>query len=172
MNKALIPIEIKKLIYHIRGKAVMLDSDLAILYKVDTRSLNQAVRRNLDRFPEDFMFRLTPEEQKRLKSQFVISKIGRGGRRKLPLVFTEQGVAMLSGVLNSDIAIQANITIMRAFVRIRRIGLTYTELKRKIDRMEEKYDSHFKIVFDAIRDLMEEPETEYKGKPIGFVPPG
>jgi hypothetical protein len=171
MNKDLATIEIKSLIYHLRGKAVMLDSDLAILYKVDTRSLNQAVRRNLGRFPEDFMFQLTPEEFKGLISQSVTSKSGRGGRRKLPLVFTEQGVAMLSSVLKSEVAIKANIQIMRAFVQIRRIGLTYAELKRKIENMELKYDYHFRAVFKAIKDLEEAPFPRYKGKTVGFTPP-
>jgi hypothetical protein len=162
--------EIRSLIYHIRGKAVMLDSDLADLYQVETRALNQAVRRNSDRFPDDFMFQLTEEEFKNLMSQFVISS-AHGGRRKPPLVFTEQGVAMLSGVLNSKIAINANIQIMRAFVQVRRLGLSIVDIKRKIDNMERKYDHNFKIVFDAIRQLIAPPPVPAKKVKIGFTPP-
>jgi hypothetical protein len=169
---ALLPSEIKNMIYHIRGKAVMLDSDLADLYQVETRTLNQAVRRNSDRFPEDFMFQLAEEEAERLRSQIVISKIGRGGRRYAPYVFTEQGVAMLSSVLNSDIAIKANIQIMRAFVQVKRLGLTVLDIRRKLDGMEKKYDHQFKIVFDAIRQLLAPPPAPAKKVKIGFVPPG
>ncbi len=168
---ALLPSEIKNMIYHIRGKAVMLDSDLADLYQVETRTLNQAVRRNSDRFPEDFMFQLAEEEAERLRSQIVISKIGRGGRRYAPYVFTEQGVAMLSSVLNSDIAIKANIQIMRAFVQIKRLGLTVLDIRRKLDGMEKKYDHQFKIVFDAIRQLLAPPPAPTKKVKIGFTPP-
>jgi hypothetical protein len=168
MTKSIVPTEIKNLIYHLRGKAVMLDSDLAELYQVETRVLNQAVRRNRARFPEDFMFQLTKTEFINLISQSVTSK-SHGGRRKLPLVFTEQGVAMLSGVLNSKTAVRANIQIMRAFVQIRRLGMTIVDLKRKIDTMEGKYDHHFKIVFDAIRQLVNPPEPPKKN--IGFKPP-
>jgi hypothetical protein len=158
-TKSILPSEIKNIIYNIRGKAVMLDRDLAGLYQVGTKRLNEAVKRNRKRFPADFMYRLTPDEYERLKSQSATSKIGRGGRRYLPFVFTEQGVAMLSGVLNSDIAIEANIQIMRAFVQVRRLGLTIVDLKRKIDGMERKYDHPFKIVFDAIRQLINPPQT-------------
>jgi hypothetical protein len=149
----------------------MLDSDLADLYQVETRTLNQAVRRNSDRFPEDFMFQLTEEEAERLRSQFVISKIGRGGRRYAPYVFTEQGVAMLSSVLNSDIAIKANIQIMRAFVQVKRLGLTVLDIRRKLDGMEKKYDHQFKIVFDAIRQLLAPPPPPARKLKIGFTPP-
>lgn len=167
----LTPTEIRSLIYHIRGKAVMLDSDLAALYQVETGRLNEAVRRNLRRFPEDFMFQLTAEEMHRLRSQIAISKTGRGGRRFLPYAFTEQGVAMLSGVLNSDIAIDVNLNIMRAFVQLRRIGMSVVDLKRKIDAMERKYDHNFKIVFDAIRQLLAPPPVPPKKIKIGFRPP-
>jgi hypothetical protein len=170
MNKDLATIEIKSLIYHLRGKAVMLDSDLALLYKVTTGRLNEAVRRNLKRFPPDFMFQITAEEFQNLMSQIAISR-SHGGRRKLPLVFTEQGVAMLSGILNSDVAIEANINIMRAFVQIRRIGMTIEDLKRKMKSMENKYDYHFRLVFQAIKELEEAPLPRYKGKTVGFVPP-
>ena len=164
---ALIPSEIKNLIYHIRGKAVMLDSDLAALYRVPTGRLNEGVKRNIRRFPEDFMFQLTAEEFKNLMSQFAISS-SHGGRRKLPLAFTEQGVAMLSGILNSEIAIEVNIHIMRAFVQIRRLGMSIVDLKRKIDRMESKYDHQFKIVFDAIRQLLNPPAPPKPKHKMGF----
>jgi hypothetical protein len=167
----LTPTEIRSLIYHIRGKAVMLDNDLAAMYQVETGRLNEAVRRNLKRFPEDFMFQLTAEEADRLRSQIAISKTGRGGRRYLPYAFTEQGVTMLSCVLNSDIAIDVNINIMRAFVQIRRIGMSVVDLKRKIDSMERKYDHNFKIVFDAIRQLIAPPPAPEKKIKIGFTPP-
>jgi hypothetical protein len=171
MTHSILPSEIKNLIYHIRGKALMLDSDLAGLYQVETRVLNQAVRRNLDRFPDDFMFQLTEEEFKNLISQIVTSS-SYGGRRKLPLVFTEQGVAMLSSVLNSEIAIKANIQIMRAFVQVKRLGLTVLDIRRKLDGMERKYDHQFKIVFDAIRQLLAPPPAPAKKVRIGFAPPG
>ena len=169
MTKGIVPAEIKNLISHVRGKAVMLDKDLADLYNVDTKVLNQAVSRNLDRFPEDFMFRLTKYEYERLRSQIVTSKTGRGGRRYLPRVFTEQGVAMLSGVLNSKTAVKSNIQIMRAFVQIRRLGMTIVDLKRKIDSMEHKYDHNFKIVFDAIRQLINPPVPVKKKQRIGVT---
>jgi len=172
MMNEITPSEIRGLIYHVRGKAVMLDSDLADLYKVETKVLNQAVRRNIGRFPEDFMFQLTENEEKALRSQFVTSNsTGRGGRRYMPYVFTEQGVAMLSGVLNSDVAINVNIQIMRAFIQIRRIGLSVVDLKRKIDNMERKYDHNFKMVFDAIRQHLTPPPAPAKKARIGFTPP-
>jgi hypothetical protein len=142
------------------------DADLAELYGVSTKRLNEAVRRNATRFPEDFMFRLSAKEYISLMSQIATSKPGRGGRRKLPYAFTEQGVAMLSSVLNSDQAIQVNITIMRAFVRIRRLLVSHEELARKVEALEGKYDSKFRVVFDAIRALMEPPKTPRRR--IGF----
>lgn len=165
----LTPTEIRSLIHHIRGKAVMLDNNLAEIYKVQTKVLNQAVQRNIDRFPDDFMFQLTQSEFDNLRSQIVTSN--RGGRRYLPFAFTEQGVAMLSSVLNSDVAIKANIHIMRAFVQIRRLGITYVDLKKKIDRMENKYDHQFKVVFDAIRQLLNPPAPLKPKRQIGFAPP-
>ena len=161
--------EVKSLIYHIRGNAVMLDSDLANLYQVPTGRLNEAVKRNIRRFPEDFMFQLTEDEFKNLISQIAISS-SHGGRRKLPLVFTEQGVAMLSGVLHSDVAIEANIHIMRAFVQVKRLGLTILDVRRKLDGMEKKYDHQFKIVFDAIRQLLQPPPEQKSKRKMGFGP--
>ena len=146
----------------------MLDTDLAELYEVETKVLNQAVKRNLDRFPADFCFQLTANEADaldRLRSQIVTLK--RGEHRKyLPYVFTEQGVAMLSSVLHSPRAVQVNIEIMRAFVRLRRMLASNAGLARKLAALEKKYDAQFKIVFDAIRQLMSPPEP--KRREIGF----
>jgi len=167
MGSNLTTTEIRNLIHNFRGKAVMLDSNLAELYNVPTGRLNEAVKRNIKRFPPDFMFQLTQNEFENLKSQSAISSSDHGGRRKLPLVFTEQGIAMLSGILNSDTAIEMNINIMRAFVQIRRLGLSIVDLKRKIDSMENKYDHQFKVVFDALRGLLE-PEPKNK-RSLGFI---
>jgi hypothetical protein len=165
---ALVPPErIERSILLIRGHKVMLDSDLAGLYEVTTKRLNEQVRRNLSRFPEDFMFQLTESETHLLRSQFATSKKGRGGRRYSPYAFTEQGVAMLSSVLNSERAIKVNIEIMRAFVRLRRMLATHADLARKLEALEKKYDAQFKVVFEAIRELMKPPET--KRRPIGFL---
>ena len=153
----------------IRGLKVMLDSDLAELYGVETFNLNKAVKRNLNRFPSDFMFRLTVKERDLLRFQIGISK-GRGGRRYLPYVFTQEGVAMLSSVLRSQKAIRVNIQIMRAFVRLRDILAVHKDLARRLESLEKKFDSHdsqFKVIFDAIRELMRQPEKS-KGR-IGFV---
>lgn len=147
----------------------MLDADLAKLYGVPTFRLNEAVKRNSARFPEDFMFQLSVEEYKSLISQIAISKIGRGGRRKLPYAFTEQGVAMLSSVLNSDRAVQVNIAIMRAFVRLRETLGAHKELANKLEALERKYTAHdvqIKAIFDAIRALVEPPRTPRRR--IGF----
>ncbi|HPV40691.1 MAG TPA: ORF6N domain-containing protein [Spirochaetota bacterium] len=151
-------------IHVIRGQKVMLDRDLADLYEVETRVLNQAVSRNITRFPADFMFQLDDTEFKCLISQFVISN--RGGTRKLPYAFTEQGVAMLSTVLKSERAIQVNIQIMRAFTMLRQMIFSHDELREKIEAMEKKYDGQFRIVFEAIKELL-----DIKSKPkkkIGF----
>lgn len=145
----------------------MLDSDLAELYGVETRVFNQAVKRNLQRFPSDFMFQLTTEEAESLRSQIVTSKIGSGGRRYAPYVFTEQGVAMLSSVLNSERAIEVNIAIVRAFVKLREMLGTHKELAQKLAQMEKKYDAQFRVVFDAIRQLMEPPPAPPRRK-VGF----
>ena len=164
--KGLVPIErITKKIYLIRDTKVMLDRDLAELYGVETRVLKQAVRRNIKRFPSDFMFDLTYQEFRDLTSQFVISSWG--GVRRPPMAFTEQGVAMLSSVLKSDRAIHVNIQIMRAFTQLRQMLMTHEDLKIKIESMEDKYDRQFKVVFDAIRQLME-PKKELNKKRIGF----
>jgi hypothetical protein len=144
---------IEQQIFLLRGHRVMLSTALASLYDVEPRALVQAVKRNLARFPEDFMFQLNPAEFSALKSQIVISSWG-GMRRASPYAFTEQGVAMLSIVLRSPRAIQVNIEIMRAFVRLRRILASHVELARKLESLEKKYDTQFKVVFDAIRELM------------------
>ncbi len=160
---------IESRILMIRGQKVMLDSDLADLYGVEVRTLNQAVRRNLSRFPGDFMFQLTDEENESLRSQFVILKAGRGRHRKYPpYAFTEQGVAMLSSVLRSSRAILVNVEIMRTFVRLRRLLIANADLARKLEELESKYDARFKVVFEAIRDLMAPAPTSQR--PIGFGP--
>jgi hypothetical protein len=141
------------------------DEDIAVLYGVETKVLVQAVKRNRERFPEDFMFQLTSEEFTRLRSQIVTSK-GRGGRRYPPYAFTEQGVAMLSGVLRSKRAVQVNIEIMRAFVRFRRLLSTHKELAKKLIELERRYDAQLKVVFEALRELMTPPDP--KTKRIGF----
>jgi hypothetical protein len=146
----------------------MLDSDLAALYGVTTGTLNQAVSRNLRRFPPDFMFRLTSAEASALKSQIVISNAGRGGRRSTPRAFTEQGVAMLSGVLRSKSAIAVNIEIMRAFARLRRVYGEHSELTKRLDELESRFDESFRVVFDAIRSLQSPVSTARR--PIGFRP--
>jgi hypothetical protein len=166
--KMLVPAErIEHAILVLRGQKVMLDAELAAMYGVDTRELVQAVKRNIDRFPGDFMFRLTADELEFLRSQSVISKsAGSGGRRTAPYAFTEQGVAMLSSVLRSPRAVRVNIEIMRAFVRLRQMLQQHAELARKLAALERKYDGQFKMVFEAIRDLM---APTPKDKPrIGF----
>jgi hypothetical protein len=164
--KLIIPDEkIQRAIYFIRGMKVMLDTDLAELYGVPTRILNQAVRRNADRFPADFMFVLGRQEVTNLRSQIVTSRSW-GGTRYLPMAFTEQGVAMLSTVLGSPRAIQVNIAIMRTFVRLRQLMSTHADLARRLDELEKKYDTQFKMVFDAIRELMAPPDLPQKQ--IGF----
>lgn len=156
----LVPLErIEAKILLIRGKKVMLDRDLAMLYGVTTASLNQAVKRNQGRFPEDFMFKLSLTELKNLISQIVISSFGHGGVRRCPLAFTEQGVAMLSSVLRSERAIRVNIQIMRTFTKLRELIGQNEDLQRKIEALESRYDEQFKIVFDAIRQLIAEDEA-------------
>jgi hypothetical protein len=153
---------IEKAILLVRGQKVMLDRDLAELYGVETGALNRAVKRNIQRFPEDFMFQIPDEEAERLRCQTGISKRGRGGRRYLPYVFTEQGVAMLSSVLNSERAIQVNIAIMRVFVRLREMMATHKELAFKLIEMEERLEGHdeqIQNIFEAIRRLKTPPES-------------
>ncbi len=165
----LIPIEhIEQKILLIRGHKVILDSDLAALYGVETKKLIQAVKRNIDRFPLDFMFILENQEVTNLRSQFVTSSLGYGGRRFNPYVFTEQGVAMLSSVLHSPRAIKVNIEIMRAFVQLRQLLMSHKELAEKLDKMEKTYDNNFRIVFQHLRQLMAPPPVPPKRK-IGFL---
>ena len=163
---------IENKIFLIRGKKVMLDRDLAELYGVPTKSLNLAVKRNLARFPEDFMFRLTKNESEALRFQSETSKKGRGGRRYLPYVFTQEGVAMLSSILNSERAIFVNIQIMRAFVRLRELMISHKDLARKIDELERKYKDHDKtiiLIYKAFKEFLEKPEEPQKPKlDIGF----
>ena len=162
-----VPMErIQKAIYLIRGQKVMLDRDLAGLYEVPTKALKQAVKRHPDRFPDDFMFVLDRKEFMKWRSQFVTSISDRMGLRHAPMAFTEQGVAMLSSVLNSPRAIQVNIAIMRAFVQLRAILSTHDDLARKLAELEKKYDAEFRIVFDALRQLM--TPTAPSRKQIGF----
>ncbi len=165
MTKSLLPAErIERSILFIRKQKVLLDTDLAGLYNVSTRVLVQAVLRNKERFPSDFMFQLNDTEFRNLRSQFVISRWG--GRRYRPYVFTEQGVAMLSSVLRSSRAISVNIEIMRAFVHLRQLLSTHVNLARKLAELEQKYDKNFSVVFEAIRQLMIPPEEPRR--PIGF----
>ena len=166
-QQGLIPAErIEKSIYFIRGEKVMLDRDLAALYGVQTKVLKQAVRRNVDRFPADFMFILNPTEFHDWRLQFVTSKTDRKGLRYPPMAFTEHGILMLSSVLNSTRAIHVNIEIMRAFISLRRMLASNVELSRRVDELENKYDGQLKVVFDAIRTLMAPPPA--KRKQIGF----
>ena len=164
--KISIPLErVERLILIVRGQRVMLDTDLAKLYGVETKALNRAHARNRERFPQDFAFQLTEKEFVDLRCQFGTSRWG--GRRYRPNAFTEQGVAMLSGVLHSRRAVQVNVAIMRTFVRLRQMLASNARLARKLEEMEEKYDSQFKIVFDAIRELM--TPREPKKRRIGFL---
>ena len=161
------PENLAKLVFLIRGEKVLLDADLADLYAVATKVLNQAVKRNLDRFPEDFMFQLTPEEWGDMRSQIVTSS-----RRKLsavPYAFTEQGVAMLSSVLRSQRAVEVNIAIMRTFVQLRRLMDSNRDLRLRIEAMETRYDEQFSQVFDAIKQLIAEDKSRKAKPPIGFL---
>ncbi len=160
--------KVERRIFLVRSQKVMLDFDLAELYGVETRALKQAVRRNLDRFPADFMFELSTPEIKNLVSQTVIPTRGKLGGAT-PYAFTEQGVAMLSSVLRSPRAVQVNIAIMRTFVRLREMLLSNAELARQLAALENKYDAQFKVVFDAIRELMLPPDPPRRK--IGFHPP-
>lgn len=164
-----IPLQsITKAILFIRGHKIILDADLANLYEVETKTLTRAMRRNIERFPEDFMFQLTKEEFDNLRSHFGTSSQW-GGRRYPPYAFTEQGVAMLSSVLRSKRAVQVNIEIMRAFVKLREMLSSHQELSKKLAKLEKKYDEQFKVVFDAIYQMMN-TEDDKKERPIGFAP--
>ena len=161
-----IPAElIAEKIFLVRGKRVMLDRDLSMLYDVETKALKQAVKRNIERFPEDFMFTLSNQEFRNLRSQIVTSSYG--GTRYSPMVFTEQGVAMLSSILKSKRAIEVNIQIMRTFTSLRNMLATHDELREKIEAIEGKYDHQFKIVFDAIKQLVS--NNEKPTAKIGFT---
>jgi hypothetical protein len=162
---SIIPVErIERSILFLQGHKVMLDSDLAELYGVTTKRLNEQVKRNKDRFPRDFMFQLTEEEFALLRSQFATTSLTK--RRTPPYVFTEHGAVMLASVLNSDIAVSASVQVVRVFVRLRRILESHEVLARKLSELEKKYDAQFRVVFDAIRQLMEPPEKEQRR--IGF----
>jgi hypothetical protein len=161
------PERVEDAIYLIRSEKVILDHDLAALYGVTTGALVQAVKRNSERFPSDFAFQLSEEEFANLKSQIVISSWG--GRRTAPYAFTEQGVAMLSGVLRSSRAVAVNVEIMRTFVRLRRLMLSQEGMARKLSELEQRYDRQFKVVFDAIREMMR-PEDPPRPRRIGFRP--
>lgn len=150
------------MIYIIRGHKVMLDQDLARIYGVTTARLNEQVKRNLSRFPPDFMFQLTENEFGLLMSQIATSKKGRGGRRKMPYAFTEHGAVMLASVLNSPVAVNASIAVVKAFVRLREMLATSKELAAKLSELEERYDGQFAVVFDAIRQLMGPPREPRK----------
>lgn len=190
------PENLAQLVYSIRGEKVLLDTDLAMLYGVEARVLNQSVARNRNRFPDDFMFQLTTEEWTSLRSQIVntsalkggkssqtvTSSLGhtgltsqivmsnaRGGRRTLPYAFTEQGVAMLSSVLRSQRAVEVNIAIMRTFVQLRRLMDSNRDLARRIEALETRYDEQFSQVFDAIKQLITEDRTRKTKRPIGFL---
>lgn len=154
--------EIQKSILLIRGHKVLLDSDVAKIYGVTTKRLNEQVRRNQGRFPEDFMFQLTEAECEILRSQIATSSGTWGGRRSLPFVFTEYGAVMLASVVNSPIAINASIQVVRAFIQLREVLSSHNELSKKLNALEKKYDHQFRAVFDAIRSLMQTPEVGHR----------
>jgi len=162
------PENLARFVFFIRGEKVMLDADLAKLYGVTTKALNQAMRRNRTRFPEDFAFRLSATEFDNLRSQIVTTSQKYRRSDSLPVAFTEQGVAMLSSVLRSSRAVEVNIAIMRTFVQLRRLMDTNRDLARKIEALEKKYDEQFAVVFDAIKELIAPPEPPKKQ--IGFHP--
>lgn len=162
---------IESRIFLIRGQKVLLDADLAGLYQVETKRLNEAVRRNRERFPEDFMFRLTPAESEHLRSQIATSNQQWGGRRYLPYAFTEQGIAMLSSVLRSNRAIEVNIAIMRTFVRLRQLLATHEELAHKLEKLEwrqAEQEGRVQYVFETIQHLIEAPTEEPAKRHYGF----
>ena len=167
-------VNLERMIYTLRGLTVMLDSDLAVLYRVQTRRLNEQVKRNLKRFPEDFMFQLTEEEFDLLKSLNLNFKIGSGGKQKIPYVFTENGVAMLSGVLNSDRAISVNIAIMRTFTKLRSFLSLESSNSQKINDLDKSTNKMFKVVFERLDDLDSHvaPKIPSTRKKIGLKPQG
>jgi hypothetical protein len=165
-SQPLAPVHLERKILSLRGERVMLDADLALLYGVETRLLVRAVKRNAGRFPPDFMFQLTANEVAILRSQIGISSLVHGGRRYSPYAFTEHGVAMLSSVLRSPRAVNVNIEIVRTFVRLRGMLAGHADLARKLAALEKRYDAQFRVVFDAIRELMEPPPMP--AHPIGF----
>ena len=146
------------LIFRVRGHAVILDADLSALYGTTTKRLNEQVKRNSERFPDEFVFQLTEREWKNLRSQFATSRTSHGGRRYMPYVFTEHGALMAANVVKSDKAIQMSIAVVKAFVKLRRMALSAEGLARKVAAMEEKYDKQFSVVFDAIRELIMAPD--------------
>ncbi|MEI7813755.1 MAG: ORF6N domain-containing protein [Coriobacteriia bacterium] len=160
--------QVESMIHVVRGLRVILDEDIAALYEVDTRSLVRAMRSNQERFPDDFVFRLTSSELAELRTREGGNR-GRGGRRNLPMAFTEHGVAMLSGVLRSERAVHVNVEVVRAFIRMRNMMTAQHELSLRLDELENRYDSQFGVVFDAIRQLMLPPAPPRN--PIGFGPP-
>ncbi|MBI1836953.1 MAG: ORF6N domain-containing protein [Flavobacteriia bacterium] len=160
--------QIHQKIYEIRGQKVMLDRDLSKLYQVETKYLNLVVKRNLERFPFDFMFQLNIEEWESLRLQIETSK-GKGGTRYLPYAFSEQGIAMLSGLLNSQVAIQVNIMIMRTFVHIRQFALSHVELSVQLKQLEQKYDQQFDDIFEVINYLMKKESMEKQTKERGNI---
>jgi hypothetical protein len=165
LSKALVQVPtefVENAILLVRGERVILDADLAKLYGVTTARLNQQVKRNLERFPSDFMFELTKKEYESLMLQIATSSVTHGGRRKLPFVFTEHGAIMAANVLNSKTAVQASVQVVRAFIRLRQMLTSNAELARKLSDLERKYDSQFRVVFDAIRQLMTPPEPQRK----------
>ena len=169
MNELSIQSEIKSRIYTIRNKEVMLDEDLAKLYEVDTKVFNQAVKRNIERFPDDFRFQLTEKEYESLRSQFVTLKNARGQHRKyLPYVFTEQGLYMLSAVLKSSVAIEVSIEIMRTFTKMREFSMHYNKLARQIMELERKHDKKFKEVFKRLDEIVSETQKTDE-KVMGFI---
>jgi hypothetical protein len=172
LPKIIIPIEsIEQRIFVIRGQKVILDADLALLYGVTTKRLNEQVRRNRRRFPEDFMFRLSLEEGKLIlasRSQFATLKRGQN-LKYVPCAFTEHGTVMVANVLNSPVAVRASIQVVRAFINLREIAATHKDLVQKLEQMESTYDRKFKVVFDAIRELMEPPICSSR-RQIGFIP--
>jgi len=172
-SKDLIPEKrILRIILVIRGEKVILDSDLASLYGVETRRLNEQVRRNIDKFPEDFMFQLTKEEFANLKSQIATSSPGWGGRRKLPLVFTEHGALQAANVLNSAQANKMSVYIVRAFIRLREMALTNEKLARKVDQLENRVSDHDEILIELVREirkLLDTPKSKDQKQSIGFI---